>query len=276
MQFGIRRRKWSGKDLGSWLIILGYVTIVVGVVTVTRDWTLKSVVSDPKASISVASKGFVPYLDSLDPQPILAKGSGISHSQGRYMAPTAMLEPLAPWEIGQLSENNPSEGIIVAQNTGLDLERWLPESLEIPKIGLDVSIVPAKEEEVEILGESYRQWLAPDARVVGWQPESATLGVPGNTVLIGHHNVHGEVFRELDVLEVGDLIRVYSDEMAFEYQVSLKMTLPEKFESIENRLENARWIHATQDERLTLVTCWPYETNTHRMILVAEPVLGEQ
>ena len=276
MQFGIRRRKWPGKDLGSWLIFLGYVTIVVGIVTVTRDWTLNSVVPDSRASASVSSKGFVPYLDSLDPQPILAKGSGTSLTQGRYMAPTAMLEPLAPWEIGQLSENNPSEGIIVAQNTGLGLERWLPESLEIPKIGLDVSIVPAEVEEVEILGESYRQWLAPDARVVGWQPESATLGVLGNTVLIGHHNVHGEVFRELDALEVGDLIRVYSDEMAFEYQVSLKMILPEKFESIETRLENARWIHATQDERLTLVTCWPYETNTHRMILVAEPVLGEQ
>jgi LPXTG-site transpeptidase (sortase) family protein len=25
------------------------------------------------------------------------------------------------------------------------------------------------------------------------------------------------------------------------------------------------------DERLTLITCWPYETNTHRLIIVALP-----
>ena len=38
------------------------------------------------------------------------------------------------------------------------------------------------------------------------------------------------------------------------------------------RLQNARWIAATADERLTLVTCWPNTTNSHRLIIVAEPV----
>lgn len=27
-----------------------------------------------------------------------------------------------------------------------------------------------------------------------------------------------------------------------------------------------------RDERLTFVTCWPYTNNTHRVIVVAEPV----
>jgi sortase A len=38
------------------------------------------------------------------------------------------------------------------------------------------------------------------------------------------------------------------------------------------RLENASWIAKTSDERLTLVTCWPYDTNTHRLVVVASPV----
>jgi len=37
------------------------------------------------------------------------------------------------------------------------------------------------------------------------------------------------------------------------------------------RQENARWIAPTDDERLTLVTCWPYTNNTHRVVVVAKP-----
>ena len=37
------------------------------------------------------------------------------------------------------------------------------------------------------------------------------------------------------------------------------------------REENGRWIQPSDDERLTLVTCWPADSNTHRLILVAVP-----
>jgi sortase A len=39
------------------------------------------------------------------------------------------------------------------------------------------------------------------------------------------------------------------------------------------RRKNAQWIMPTGDERLTLVTCWPYEWpgNSHRVIVVARP-----
>jgi sortase A len=38
------------------------------------------------------------------------------------------------------------------------------------------------------------------------------------------------------------------------------------------RLQNAQWIQPTTDERLTLVTCWPYNDNSHRLIIVARPI----
>jgi sortase A len=50
------------------------------------------------------------------------------------------------------------------------------------------------------------------------------------------------------------------------------MILPERFESSEVRLQNARWIQHSEDERLTLISCWPYESNTHRVIVVAFPI----
>jgi LPXTG-site transpeptidase (sortase) family protein len=48
--------------------------------------------------------------------------------------------------------------------------------------------------------------------------------------------------------------------------------LREAGESSKTRMENASWIGESNDERLTLVTCWPYESNTHRLIVVARPV----
>ena len=42
------------------------------------------------------------------------------------------------------------------------------------------------------------------------------------------------------------------------------------------RRANAQWIAPTDDERLTLVTCWPYISNTHRLIIVAKPVSNDQ
>jgi sortase A len=90
-------------------------------------------------------------------------------------------------------------------------------------------------------------------------------------VLNGHHNEFGEVFRRLVELEPGDEVLVYSGDLEFDYKVVLKMILPERNQPAEVRLANAAWIMPTEDERLTLVTCWPYESNSHRLILVAKP-----
>ncbi len=45
---------------------------------------------------------------------------------------------------------------------------------------------------------------------------------------------------------------------------------------LEIRKANAEWIAPTTNERLTLVTCWPKRSNTHRLIIVAEPVVESQ
>jgi sortase A len=148
---------------------------------------------------------------------------------------------------------------------------FAPDRLVIESIGLDAPIIPTNIKEIEYQGQPYYQWLAPNEPAVGWHESSALLGSPGNTVLNGHHNVYGEVFRDLVNVHEGDLIKVYSGEQVFTYRVALVMLLPERFKSLTVRLENARWILPTEDERLTLITCWPYESNTHRVIIVALP-----
>jgi sortase A len=112
----------------------------------------------------------------------------------------------------------------------------------------------------------------PAGFAAGWQDTSALLGRAGNTVLNGHHNAHGMVFKDLVKLQEGDLIQVYGGGWKQTFEVAAKLLLPERGQPLDTRLDNARWMEASDDQRLTLVTCWPSESNTHRVIIVAFPV----
>jgi sortase A len=145
-----------------------------------------------------------------------------------------------------------------------------PDRLVIPAIQLDSPVVPVSWQIVEENGYSYSVWEVADD-VVGWHKTSALPGQAGNMVLSGHHNIKGEIFRYLVELEPGERVLVYAGDQVYHYVVAEKHILKEKGESPEVRRQNARWIAPTPDERLTLVTCWPYTTNTHRLVVVARP-----
>jgi sortase A len=140
----------------------------------------------------------------------------------------------------------------------------------IESIGIDSAVVPVGWQVIEQGGRRFSIWQVAD-NAVGWHKTSAKLGQPGNTVMAGHHNVKGEVFRDLVNVEVGDKVVVYVGDQPFKYQVELKTIVKEKGEPIEVRQRNAQWISHTDDERLTFITCWPYTNNTHRVIVVAKP-----
>lgn len=150
-----------------------------------------------------------------------------------------------------------------------------PDRIVIPAIELDAIVIPIDYLEVTFEGNIYEQWLAPDYRAVGWHKTSSGLGVPGNTVLNGHHNIKGEVFRDLYRVQKGDEIDVYSGGKTFRYVVVFTAILPERNQPLEVRLANAEWIEPTEDERITLITCWPYESNTHRVVVVAVPIRSD-
>ncbi len=150
-----------------------------------------------------------------------------------------------------------------------------PDRIVIEKINLDAPIIPVSLKEVKFEGKVYQQWLAPNGFEAGWHNTSTPLGVSGNTVLNGHHNVYGEVFGKLVRMREGDIIKLYSGEREFVYRVALVLLLPEKYKTVEDRMENARWILPSDDERITLITCWPKASNTHRVIVVALPQVSD-
>jgi LPXTG-site transpeptidase (sortase) family protein len=151
-----------------------------------------------------------------------------------------------------------------------------PDRIIIERINLDAPIKVAESANVSIGGKDVLQYLVPEEFAVGWHEGTAPLGVVGNTVLSGHHNAYGKVFEHLIDLKVGDTLKIKSGDKEFEYIIANKMILPEKDQPINVRLDNGRWILPSKDERVTLITCWPEHTNSHRLVLVAVPVAAEE
>jgi LPXTG-site transpeptidase (sortase) family protein len=143
--------------------------------------------------------------------------------------------------------------------------------LEIPKLGLSAPVVAVSQREVELNGVWVTQLYVPNAFAVGWSEVSAPVGTRGNTVLVGHNNVYGEVFKNLWDLQVGDEIILQGASGERVYHVSQISIFEEKNQSWDIRLANAGWVGTLPHEQLTLITCWPYFTNTHRVVVVALP-----
>ena len=151
----------------------------------------------------------------------------------------------------------------------------VPSRILAPTIGLDSKVVEMGwEVEYDNEGKPESSWVVPEF-AAGWHKNSSLPGHPGNTVLSAHNNIGGEVFRDLANLEAGHEIEVEADGIAYHYVVEEKYIVKEEGESLEVRHQNNRFLDKrTPDERLTLVSCWPYQTNSHRVIVIARPVLS--
>jgi sortase A len=145
-----------------------------------------------------------------------------------------------------------------------------PSRIVVKSVGIDTPVMPVSWSVVEQNGREYSIWDVADF-AGGWHDTSALPGQPGNTVLSGHHNIKGEVFRYLVDVQEGDEVDLYVGDEVYRYYVQQKLIVKEKGEPVDVRRQNAQWIAPTDDTRVTLVTCWPYTNNTHRVVVVARP-----
>ena len=153
-----------------------------------------------------------------------------------------------------------------------------PSRIRIPAINVDAKVVEIKWETfVDHKNRLITGWRVADY-AAGWHSGSAYPGQQDNCVISGHNNFRGEVFRDLYKLWPGDEVYLYVDQgdtrraMEYRYVVTDAFILKENDEPEEVRQKNARWIGPTAEERLTLVSCWPYLTATHRVIVICYPL----
>lgn len=238
--------------LASLLMFSGFILILIGALTAVTS--------------SAPPDGAVPadYGEAAPPTPLRPTVTPLP-GPGQVAPPPANL-PETPLETPQATPV-----AAVPPEPTRDAGPQMPRRIVISAIGLDAPI--------EMVGwhviNGVSTWDVPDHFAAGWLKTSAPLGQIGNTVLDGHHNIAGEVFRYLVNLKPGDEIEVYSGQRVYTYKVAIRRILKELGEPEAVRLQNAQWIMPTDDERLTLVTCWPYTNNTHRLIIVALPTVAK-
>ena len=145
-----------------------------------------------------------------------------------------------------------------------------PSRVIIPTLGVDAPVVEVSWHVLQA-GEARGEWETV-AGAAGHHRGSAEPGQPGNCVLSAHSSdAGGAVFRGLEALSPGDLVRLVTfGKSEYSYQVGAVLKLDEVGATESERREHARWLDPTDEAVLTLVTCWPPWSYTHRVVVRAE------
>jgi len=206
------------------------------------------------------------------PQPVVATTSPLvmprsaTGAPERSTAPATTPGPVTDNVVGAapLSLAKPDAGS--ARKTGSP-----PTHLTIPSIGLDQPVVEVSSRVETVGGQQVLVWNVADY-AVGHNDTSAEPGQGGNVVLTGHDDWHGEVFRDLHSIQQGaEIVVTTEDGATHRYKVDQILYRQEVGVPLSERLKTGELIGPTDDERLTLVTCWPYGVDDHRLIVIAHP-----
>ncbi|MCS6908727.1 MAG: class D sortase [Anaerolineales bacterium] len=119
--------------------------------------------------------------------------------------------------------------------------------IQIPAIKVDAPIVQ---------GDGWEQLK----KGVGQSLGTPNPGEKGNVVLSAHNDIFGEIFRDLDKLQKGDEVILYTSQRAFTYEVvSTKIVEPTAVEVMAQ----------TAEPIVTLISCYPYMVDNQRIVVVA-------
>lgn len=121
----------------------------------------------------------------------------------------------------------------------------------IPSIDVDAPIV---------MGDGWEQLK----QGVGQRIGTADPGENGNLVLSAHNDIFGQIFRNLDKLQAGDEIIVYTNVRAYTYVLEQEPFIVEP--------TFVQVLEPTSNASLTLVSCYPYLVDTERIIVKASLV----
>jgi sortase A len=146
-----------------------------------------------------------------------------------------------------------------------------PVKLTIPSVEIDSPVVPVTWQMIPSKnGELKSEWQVADY-AVGHHAGSVNPGQIGNVVLSGHVDYKGQVFKELHNVKRGDEVIMHTEKGQYLYVVSDIVLVLEEGASEEQKRRNAAYMNQTPDPILTMITCWPYGIDTHRLIVIARP-----
>jgi sortase A len=119
--------------------------------------------------------------------------------------------------------------------------------LQVPSIGVDAPVVQ---------GDAWEQLK----KGVGQHNGTADPGKPGNAVLSAHNDIFGEIFRDLDRVQKGDQVILFTNQRTYTYVVvDSKIVEPTAVEAMA----------PTNQPTVTLISCYPYLVDNKRIVVVA-------
>lgn len=142
--------------------------------------------------------------------------------------------------------------------------------ITIAAVGIDTDIVEVAPKAEAIDGQLIETWQVADW-AAGHHRGSADPGENGNIVLAGHDDVRGEVFRGLHDIALGAEVLLTTPGGVHRYVVVEIHVRLERGAPLADRLATGQFIAPMPEERVTLITCWPYGIDDHRIIVVAKP-----
>jgi sortase A len=119
--------------------------------------------------------------------------------------------------------------------------------IQIPAINVDAPVVQ---------GDGWEQLKKGVAQHLG----TPNPGENGNIVLSGHNDIFGEVFRDLDRLQPGDTVILFTSRRQYTYVITgTKIVEPTAVEVMD----------PTPNATVTLISCHPYLVDNHRIVVSA-------
>ncbi|MDP4162757.1 MAG: class D sortase [Bacillota bacterium] len=152
-------------------------------------------------------------------------------------------------EAAGINNNNYSKSNPVYDRTAPD---GMLGILKIPKIDLRVPILE---------GASLKNMKIAAGHITG----TSFPGEPGNIAIAAHRSrTYGRMFNRLNEIQTGDQLILEDKHHTYKYQVYKKMVV---------KPSNTSILNGTRSEKtLTLITCTPIDTATHRLIIKAKLV----
>ncbi len=121
------------------------------------------------------------------------------------------------------------------------------QRIVIPAIDVDAPVVP---------GDDWESLKKGAGHHIG----SANPGERGNCIISAHNDIYGEIFRYLPDLKVGDEIMVHTQRQVYRYVVQQSRIIEPTDVSV---------MAPTRNPVLTLISCYPYGVDTHRIVVIA-------
>lgn len=133
--------------------------------------------------------------------------------------------------------------------------------LFIPKLNIDVPVIP------NVNGTNEKVYSEALKGGVAHYAGTALPDGGSNIFIFGHSSSilgtgkYDKVFASLGDLAIGDEIILLFNDMNYKYSVIDKKIVPSGDSSV---------LSSTNDEQLTLMTCWPIGTDAKRLVIIAK------